>query len=242
MATHFLQTLAELGARNTAWYALARCLRLLGISMYRYQFVAQPVVAGVLRKPPGKLAMRSIDSLDELPDTYPRPREVVAARFRQGGYNIAAWKGEELAGILWYQFGAYQEDEVRARYCLPSPRSSWDYDVFVEPGMRLGTAFCRLWDEANQRLRERGVTWTCSRISAFNPTSLRAHARFGSVSLGCANFFRVGRWQLMLAGRAPYCHLSGSPASWPQLVFDTRPLEKERPNARLPDADCRTGG
>ncbi len=226
MTTHFFQTLAELGARNTAWYALARCLRLIGVGLYRYQFVAQPVVAGAMRSAPGKLAMRTIASLAELPAAYPRPREVVAARFRQGGYSIAAWKGEELAGILWYQLGAYQEDEVRVRYCLPSPHSCWDYDVFVHPKMRLGTAFCRLWDEANRRLHERGIEWTCSRISAFNPASLRAHARIGAVALGNATFFRLGRWQLMLASLPPYCHLSSGPASSPQLVFDTRPLEQ----------------
>lgn len=242
MSTHLLKTLAELGARNTVWYALARCLRVAGVSLYRYQFVAQPVPAGAMRKSQGKLAMRSIGSLDDLPDSYPRPREVVAARFRQGGYNIAAWNGKDLAGILWYQLGAYQEDEVRARYCLPSPHSCWDYDVFVEPSMRLGTAFCRLWDEANERLRARSIAWSCSRISAFNAASLRAHARIGSVPMGCATFFRLGRWQLMLASRAPYCHLSTGPGSCPKLVFDTRPLEKERANARLPDARCRTGG
>jgi len=226
MATQFLQTLAELGARSTAWYALARALRLAGISMYRYHFMAQPVATGAMRSAPGKLAVGSIASLDQLPSAYPRPREVVAARFRQGGYNIAAWKGAELAGILWYQLGAYQEDEVRARYCLPSPHSCWDYDVFVKPSMRLGTAFCRLWDEANKQLQERGIEWTCSRISAFNPGSLRAHARIGSIPMGCATFFRLGRWQLMLASLPPYCHLSDGPASWPQLVFDTRTLEK----------------
>lgn len=226
MATHFLQPLAELGARNTAWYAFARCLRIVGIAMYRYQFVAQPVVPGPMRASPGNLAMRQIASLDELPAVYPRPREVVAARFRQGGCSISAWKGQELAGILWYQLGAYQEDEVRVRYCLPSPHSCWDYDVFVQPNMRLGTAFCRLWDEANCRLRMRGIEWTCSRISVFNAGSLRAHARIGSVSMGNATFFRLGRWQLMLASRRPYCHLSGAAASWPQLVFDTRPLEQ----------------
>lgn len=226
MATHFFHTLAELGARNMAWYALARCLRVLGIGMYRYQFVAQPVAAGAMRARPGKLELRPIASLDELPAGYPRTSEVVAARFRQGGCSIAAWKGRELAGILWYQLGAYQEDEVRVRYCLPSPHSCWDYDVFVQPHMRLGPAFCRLWDEANRRLRARGIEWTCSRISAFNPASLRAHGRIGAISLGCATFFRLGRWQLMLAGRPPYCHLSGGPQSWPQLVFDTGPLEK----------------
>lgn len=226
MTTHFLQTLAELGAGNTAWYAAARALGRLGIRVRRYQFVAQPVAAAAMRNGPGNLTMRPIATLDELPFAYPRPREVVAARFRQGGYSIAAWKGEELAAILWYQFGAYQEDEVRVRYCLPSPHSCWDYDVFVQPHLRLGTAFCRLWDEAHRSMRARGILWTCSRISAFNPGSLRAHLRIGAVPMGSATFIGLGRWQLMLATRPPYIHVSGGAASWPQLVFDTRPLEK----------------
>ncbi|SFG69954.1 hypothetical protein SAMN05518865_11696 [Duganella sp. CF458] len=233
MSTHFLHTVSELGAGNAAWYAAARLLRIVGLPMWRYHFVAQRVAPAAMRNSPGKLVMCPIASLADLPCQYPRPREVVAARFRQGGYSIAAWKGRELAAILWYQFGAYEEDEVRARYCLPSPRSCWDYDVFVQPNMRLGTAFCRLWDEAHRRMHARGIEWTCSRISAFNPGSLRAHRRLGAVHLGSATFIALGRWQLMLASHAPYIHLSAGPHSRPQLVFDTRPLEHGEQQCRL---------
>jgi hypothetical protein len=228
MTTHFLQTLMELGPRNTAWYAASRALQHLGIRVCRYHFLAQRVPASAMRNAPGKLAIVAVATLDQVPAGYPRPREVAAARFRQGGCSIAAWKGDELAGILWYQLGAYQEDEVRVRYCLPSPHSCWDYDVFVQPHMRLGTTFCRLWDEAHRRMHARGIQWTCSRISAFNPGSLRAHLRIGAVSLGTATFFSFGRWQLMFASQPPFVHLSASAVSWPQLVFDTRPLEKGR--------------
>ncbi|MGW8392402.1 hypothetical protein [Pseudoduganella sp. HUAS MS19] len=225
MSTRILHTVSELGAGNTAWYAAARLLGLLGVHLRRYHFVAQRVAAAAMRGAPGKLVMAPIAKLAELPPHYPRPREVVAARFRQGGCSIAAWKGNDLAAILWYQLGAYEEDEVRARYCLPSPRSCWDYDVFVQPHMRHGTAFCRLWDEAHRRMHARGIQWTCSRISAFNPGSLRAHRRIGAVHLGSATFVAAGAWQLMLASRLPYLHLSLGPRSRPQLVFDTRPLE-----------------
>ncbi len=221
-----MQTVAELGAANAARYLLARCLRLLGCRVWRYQFVAQRVAASAMRRAPGKIVVRPVERLDEVPVAYPRPRDVVAARFRQGGHSIAAWMGDELAGILWYQYGAYQEDEARVRYCLPSPHSCWDYDVFVQPQLRLGTVFCRLWDEAHGRLHARGIQWSCSRISAFNAASLRAHRRVGIVHLGAATFFALGRWQLMLANLPPYLHISGSAASFPQLVFDTRPLEQ----------------
>jgi hypothetical protein len=225
MVTHFMHTVVELGAANAAWYLLARCLRACGCRVWRYQFVAQRVASSAMRRAPGSIVVRPLDRLDEVPAAYPRPREVVAARFRQGGRSIAAWRGEELAGILWYQFGAYQEDEARARYCLPSPHSCWDYDVYVQPQLRLGTVFCRLWDEAHRRLHARGIQWTCSRISAFNPESLRAHRRIGTVHLGSATFFSFGRWQLTLASLPPYLHLSNGPASCPRFVFDTRPLE-----------------
>lgn len=221
----YLQTIAEMGAGNAAWYAVARCLALAGCRLHRYHFVAQRVAPQAMRRATGSIAVRGVASVEELPAGYPRPREVVAARFRQGGVSIAAWKGTELAGILWYQFGAYQEDEVRARYCLPSPHSCWDYDVFVQPHLRLGVAFCRLWDEAHQRMLARGIQWTCSRISAFNPGSLRAHRRIGAVVLGSASFFVVGRWQLMLADCPPYIHLSGTPSSYPRFTFDTGALQ-----------------
>lgn len=225
MTTRFLHTLAELGAANTAWYVAARLLGRIGLRLFRYQFVAQRVAPAAMRRTPGSLAMRTLAAVDQLPAAYPRPREVVATRFRQGGNSIAAWKGEELAGILWYQFGAYQEDEVRARYRLPSPHACWDYDVFIQPHLRIGTAFCRLWDEANRHMHARGIRWTCSRISVFNPGSLRAHLRLGAIPMGCATFLGAGRWQLMLASLPPYIHLSGRAGSCPELVFDTRPLE-----------------
>lgn len=225
MHLHFPRTLVELGAANAAWYVLARGLRLLGCGVWRYHFMAQPVATNCARRAPGSLALGPIATLGDMPHSCVRPREVLAARFRQGGHCIAAWNAGELAGFLWYQFGAYQEDEVRARYLLPSPDSCWDYDVFVQPHLRLGTTFCRLWDEAHRRMHARGIQWACSRISAFNPASLRAHRRLGAIILGSASFFTLGRWQLMLADRPPYIHLSSRPDSWPQLVFDTRLLE-----------------
>jgi GNAT superfamily N-acetyltransferase len=125
-----------------------------------------------------------------------------------------------LAGFLWLIADAYQEDEVRARYRLASSRASWDFDVWVRPEERLGWVFRRLWEAARQHLRARGVRWTCSRISAFNAASLRAHAQIGTVTLGHAVFLRCGAWQWMIATLRPWFHLSRSPSSFPQLTFD----------------------
>lgn len=124
---------------------------------------------------------------------------------------------------------AYQEDEVRVRYRLPRADTSWDFDVWIHPDERLGWAFPRLWEAARQQLRERGVRWTCSRISAFNAASLRAHARIGHVRLGDALFVRCGGWQWMFSTVAPYFHLSCNAASFPQLTFDTSALADVTP-------------
>lgn len=224
MNTRFLKSISELGCFNALIYGVARLFRHTPFRLYRYYFVAQRVATNPARGGWGRaIQVRSLSVLGDVPWGYPRPRDVVAERFRQGGHSLAAWRGSELAGFLWYQFGAYREDEVRVRYCLASPHSAWDYDVFVQPHLRLGPTFCRLWEEAHLRLHARGVRWTCSRISAFNPDSLRSHARLGAVRLGSATFLAIGRWQCMLASQAPYIHFSVK--SVPQLRFNTDALE-----------------
>ena len=102
-----------------------------------------------------------------------------------------------LAGFLWLASGIYEEDEVRCRYQLANPTETvWDFDVYVEPRFRLGRTFARLWDAANEDLRQRCIRWSISRISAFNPASLAAHARLGALPLGHASFLCLGRLQL----------------------------------------------
>lgn len=226
MDKRFLKTIAELGWFDALLYGIARLFGRTPLRLHRYYFVAQRVAANPRRVKWGRtIRIRPISILAEIPWGYPRPSEVVAERFRQGSHCLAAWRGNELAGFLWYQFGAYREDEVRVRYRLASPHSAWDYDVYVQPHLRLGPTFSRLWEDAHSRLHARGVRWTCSRISAFNPDSLRSHARMGAVRLGSASFVTIGRWQCMLATVAPFVHISYDARSIPQLSFDTDALE-----------------
>lgn len=238
MNNRFFKAVSELGCLDALLYGLARVVQLFGCRIHRYYFVAQRVATTPPRSGWGRaIQVRAIVHLADIPWGYPRPRDVLAERFRQGGHSLAAWRGNALAGFLWWQFGAYKEDEVRVRYCLPSPYSAWDYDVFVQPHLRLSPTFSRLWEEAHRRLHARGVRWTCSRISAFNPESLRAHSRLGTVRMGSATFLTIGPSQWMFATRPPFFHLSISDASYPQLCFDTAALE------RLPvsEALCQTG-
>lgn len=232
MAHRFFQKLAhkvaQLGWLNAGWYTLGQLLTLLSRgrwTLLKYQFVAQAVGTGSLARGRGRqIEVHHCARLDQLPPDYPRPPAVLAERYAQGAQSLAALRHGELLGFLWLRFGAYQEDEVRVRYLLASAQSCWDFDVWVRPQDRLGLTFPRLWDEANRLLRARAVRWSCSRISAFNGASLRAHAAIGTVDLGSATFLCCGRWQWMLSTLAPYLHLSRHPGAWPRLSFDTSKL------------------
>lgn len=233
MTTGLRHTLAQLGWLNAVLYWLGRALDRAsagGCTLHRYRFVAQyvgdePICSG--RGADIRIAPHARDAA--LPDGYPRPQAVVRERFAQGAHSLAAWRHGRLAGFLWLVLDAYQEDEVRARYRLASRHASWDFDVWIHPEERLGWVFPRLWEAARQQLRERDIRWTCSRISAFNAASLRAHARIGAVRLGDALFVRCGAWQWMFATMAPYFHLSRHAASFPQLTFDTGALADVTP-------------
>jgi GNAT superfamily N-acetyltransferase len=229
------QTYAQLGSANTAWYMLSRLLeRISGgrWALFRYEFVAQYVADTPLEPLRGAdIEIRHTVPQQALPEDYPRPAHAVHYRHAQGAQELTAWRGGHLAGFLWLIRGAYQEDEVRARYCLVHPHASWDFDVWVHPEERLGWVFRQLWEAARSDLRHEGIRWTCSRISAFNSASRRAHAQIGTVSMGAALFLRCGHWQWMLANVRPYFHLSRSAASYPQLNFDTSTLEQPCPTS-----------
>jgi hypothetical protein len=216
--------IAQLGFATTCWLVLDRILSRLSSGswkLHRYYFVAQPVRPDSLCKGRGAdVEVRLCRKLEELPVPYPRPDAVLEQRVAQGATSFAAFRRGELAGFLWLLQGDYLEDEVRARYRLASPRLAWDFDVWVRPENRLGAVFGRLWDEANSQLRADGVQWSCSRISAFNPDSLRAHGSNGAARFGSATFLRCGQWQWMLSTLAPYVHLSRGPAACPQLRID----------------------
>ncbi|MBC7482378.1 MAG: GNAT family N-acetyltransferase [Rhizobacter sp.] len=130
---------------------------------------------------------------------FPRAAAVIDKRFANGDICLAVFSKETLAGFLWLAFGAYEEDDVRCVYRLPDPQLAWDYDVHIEPAFRMGRSLARLWDFANVTLSSRGVGWSLSRISAFNPESLAAHARLGAQRMQSATFICIGSLQMALA-------------------------------------------
>ena len=222
----FRRTLTQLGWFNASLYALARALAAASgqrCRLYRYLFVAQQIAAQPICGKRGRdIEVRVLANADQTPADYPRPYAVVQSRYRQGALSLAAFRNGTLAGFLWLLPDAYQEDEVRVRYLLPCRQSVWDFDVWVSPEERLGWTFRRLWEGARVMLRARGVPWSCSRISAFNPASLRAHAAIGTQPLGSAIFLCCWRWQWMVASMPPYFHFSPTPASFPHLTIQPK--------------------
>ncbi len=180
-------------------------------SIYKYYFVQQKVRNEPVLAPHRgrKIEVVELKAGDSRLMQLPRPASVIAARFRQGGRCLAGFVGDVFVGCLWFNFGPYREDEVRSVF-VPEPvgLSCWDYDVYIEPRYRLGFAFLRLWDEANRVLVSQGVRWSISRISAFNPDSIKSHESMGAGRLGSAVYLCVGGAQLMLSTFAPFVHLS----------------------------------
>jgi GNAT superfamily N-acetyltransferase len=223
---------ARLGPWNAALWTLGRLLSVLTDNrarIHRYRFVAQPV-----RKDPlarvglSSIAIRRIDAHDPLVQQFPRPAGVIAERFRMGALCVGAEKQGKFVGFLWLKEREYPEDEVRCLYRLEPPGVAvWDFDVYVEPEYRGGRTFARLWDAANAWLFDHGYGWSLSRISAFNPESLAAHARLGTRALCSATFVRLGTLQLALLPQAPFLHASFRDDRTPMLRL--RP-----PNANPP--------
>jgi hypothetical protein len=149
---------------------------------------------------------------------FPPPLEVIRLRYEQEAICLAAFEGKSLVGYLWLLLGPYEEDEVRCRFIpMPEGKAAWDFDVYVVPGYRFGIGFLRLWDEANRYLKERGIQWTMSRISAFNAVSLASHRRLGARVVGHAVFVVLGPCQLALTTVFPFVHLSISTRSEPKI-------------------------
>jgi len=218
-----MRALRELGVANGLLYLLARCLATATLGtgrLIRYHFLAQPVHETRLLPEGGanRIRVEQIRSTDPLAEQMPRPPEVVRARFAAGALCFAASLHGRLVGCLWLKAERYDEDEVRCTFVpLPGGEAVWDFDVYVAPDHRLGRTFLRLWDAAYDFMRTNGIRWTISRVSAFNPGSLTAHARLGATRVGAATFVCVGSWQLALLDRKPYVHLSFGGSRGPRL-------------------------
>lgn len=220
----------DLGPRDALLYAAARAAAAgtAGrVRIVKYVFVAQPIPPAEAEAPAA--ARASFSFVRPTSADWPgfleveRPASVLAVRFAQGARCVAALnKDGQLAGFAWYTLGAYEEDEVRARFVpAPAGRSAWDFDVMVMPRYRMGRLFGQLWRETGADLRQHGVTHTISRISAFNAASLTSHRRLGARLVGQALFVRAGPLQWMRSTVPPHWHMSRQVDDRPRLDVGT---------------------
>ena len=214
-------TARQLGVADALLYYLSQAMRRLSgqrARIVRYHIVAQPVRAVAVARPAaGSAAVRQLLAGDPALAALPRAPAVLEARFANGDVCLAIFAKGTLAGFLWLAFGGYEEDEVRCRYQLPDPHLGWDYDVHIEPAYRMSRSLARLWDAANERLAARGVRWSLSRISAFNPASLAAHARLGARPMQSITFVCLGPLELAVASGGRVLTMSITPATRPVL-------------------------
>ena len=204
---------AEHGSRQVAaLYVLHRVIQRLSggrASIVPYVLVAQPVGNPALAdvKPDASTVVRRITPDDPVVASFPRPAEVNAQRFADGSECYVAWVKGQFAGHIWIARGRYVEDEVRCVYEIADPASGvWDYDVYVEPRLRLGRTMARMWRAVDDDLAARGVRWSFSRINRFNAGSIRAHQRLGATQIGGLTALPVGALQLT------FC--TGKSAGW----------------------------
>ena len=231
--------LREFGWRDGALYLIDRLLR--GVSpacgLYLYDLVRQPI---------GREPLLSANRLKnlrfaEVPrghpdiDRMPARAEIKARRFEQAARCLGVYRNDVLIAYVWLCFDAYEEDEVRCTYRLVQPdRSVFDFDLYVFPEHRMGTAFTAVWHGANTWLRERGIEDTFSRVTRFNLASRRSHAHLKAARVGVAAFLKLWRVEIMMASVAPWFAVTWSPAQRVQLRLAPRPARE--PGAGMPGA------
>ncbi len=211
----------QMGPVDGSLYLCARLMeRLSGgrVRIVKYRLVAQPIgrsAGPAMRADPATL-IHDIAPGDAMVAAFPRPPDIIQRRYAAGATCTAALVRGEFAGFIWLQRQRYEEDEVRCSFVLAAPAACvWDFDVYVEPRFRIGRTMARLWSHVDAEQAARGVRWSFSRISAFNPASLASHARLGIVDCGGALFIVAGPLQLSVLPRFPYLHVSASDRNAP---------------------------
>jgi hypothetical protein len=184
-----------------------------------YDLMMQPVTDEPLSKRGlSPLNIREIQPEDPSLALLPVRPDILRARRGQRAICLGGFRGEVLVGYMWFCRERYDEDEVRCTYELGSPRESvFDFDFFIFPEHRMGTAFVRLWTGVNQHLRSAGIRFTFSRVTRFNMQSRRAHQQLGARRVARAVFLQLGRCEVMLATLAPY--VSASFARRPRVTL-----------------------
>lgn len=222
----FKSLCVELGPSNALLYGMHLLFSRVGggIRIVRYYFFAQPVGDNpILSGRRGKsIEIRIFSKIDPALNNLPLDDTVIQYRFEQNALCFGAFKENLVIGCLWLCFDGYHEDEIRCSYApKPENATAWDFDVYVHHEFRTGFVFAKLWDEANAFMRARGIRWSVSRISAFNPVSLTSHRSLGARRCGSLIAFCIGPCELKLASTKPHFHLSFGSGPIPKYGFST---------------------
>lgn len=202
------------------------------VRLVAYALYAQPIGSSgltAMREDPNSVVEAVVPS-DDICASFPRPAHVITQRFAdQARCYVVRVKGS-FGGHIWISRDRHVEDEVRCQYVLAAPElSAWDFDVYVEPRLRLGRTLARLWWHVDRSMATEGVRWSFSRISLFNSGSLGAHQRLGAVRVGTALFLVCGPAQLALLSNAPFVH--GSWRAGPGPTITLTPPDRPHPLA-----------
>lgn len=217
---------SEFGFFGGLLYGIDEVLRRSGsrFRLFCYEIMVQPVSTEPLAPASltRKVSVREIPQGDPLLDEMPPPKTVIDDRFDQNAVCLAAFKADSILGYQWVCFGPYDEDEVRCTFVPdPSDTTVFDFDFYVYPAHRFGIGFVALWDGTNAYLRERGIEFSCSRVSYFNTASRKSHDHLKWKRVGLTTFLRGRSWQLMIGTVAPYLHISFGETARPRVKIPT---------------------
>lgn len=117
--------------------------------------------------------------------------EGYAGNFARGDVCYLAMAGDEPAAFLWIETGRLHVSEPN-RYTFDMGETGcWSYGVEVHPSYRLKGAFGKLWSDAFDLIRARGLTEIYTSMPEDeNVISLRSHGQLG-FEIFCR--FRVSR-------------------------------------------------
>ena len=203
----------EFGLWGGFLYSANRVLNGLSphLRLYYHYWMVQPITAKPLLPEQfiGQMSIRHIEHGDPLLDLMPVPPETLLFRFRQSAQCLALFIKDEFAGYIWFTYGRYDEDEARCTFVLsPERESVFDFDLYLFPKYRAGIAFSALWDFTSRYLRERGIRYSYSRMTAFKLNSAKSHSHLGMRRIGSAVVLRIGALETIFASQPPYIFVS----------------------------------
>ena len=218
------QNIEQLGVLRAVLYGASKLLTKVSrgrSALIVYDIVAQPLAAFAAPADgrPSPFVLTPCQPRDGIIAQFPTDRVpgIFELRFKQGHRCHVLTKADAFVGFIWLASGHYAEDTLRADYQFDAARAVWDFDLHIEPQYRLSRAYATLWQQLAQGLQNDGINWSLSRISAFNPRSLKSQYRAGARRLGGVTVCRIGNLELMMCSYRPRFNITWNARQCPVL-------------------------